>query len=69
MAEHPVSSLPDLIIIKLLSHITDFHNFTFNFESGLFDILPRSTPLLNYNMIDDMVWISQDLKALIFAEA
>ena len=39
-------------------------------------ILPRSgfvhlasKSLLDYNMIDDMVWVSQDLKALIFAEA
>jgi hypothetical protein len=29
--------------------------------------LAMSTPLSNYNMIDDTVWISQDLKALIFA--
>jgi hypothetical protein len=30
--------------------------------------LARSKSLLNYNMIDDTVWISQDIKALIFAE-
>jgi hypothetical protein len=31
--------------------------------------LARSKSLLNYNRIADMVWISQDLKALIFTEA
>jgi len=31
--------------------------------------LATSKSLLNYNMIAEMIWISQDLKALIFAEA
>ena len=37
-------------------------------NNQLYRYLARSKSLLNYNMITDMVWISQDLKAMIFAE-